>query len=107
MTATLEARRRSGGGLWPLLVLHLGVPKQPKPLMGGNEAFKVLATIRVRRGRTPGQHHLQDPKEILRDFEIPLIARMVEGNEDLVRKAARMAWCGRPASPAFRARRTV
>jgi hypothetical protein len=54
----------------------------PQPLVGRDQAFHVAPPCAIGRKRPPGQHHLQDMKKLLRDFEIRLVAGVMESDQD-------------------------
>jgi hypothetical protein len=63
------------------------MPQAPKPLVGSNKAARIAAQVFVGVARRPVDDLLQDPEECFRHLEIPLVASLVERDQDVVGEA--------------------
>jgi len=68
------------------------VTQLPQPFVRRHEAVHVAAAVGAIRKWPAGQHALENPEEVFRNLEIRHVARVVEGNEDFIRKAACVPW---------------
>ena len=63
----------------------------PQALVRRDQAFHVAPAVAVRGQRAARQHHLQDVQKLLGDFEVGLVASVMEGDQDLVRQPPAVA----------------
>src|ERR1700742_3169051 len=63
------------------------MPDLPQPLMGGDQALVDAALHTRRRLGLPHCHEFQDVEQFPCDPDVPLVACVVEGDEDLVGEA--------------------
>jgi hypothetical protein len=62
------------------------VAQHPKPFMRGDKAFNAFSAIGIRTRSRAFQHFFENDQKIIRDLKIGLIAGMVEGDQNLIRK---------------------
>ena len=67
------------------LLVALGMPQQPEAFMGSDQALHVTASAGLMGQRLARHHDFQRPKQGICDIEIRDVARLVEGDQDLVR----------------------
>jgi short-subunit dehydrogenase len=83
---------RPPNGEWSVLgKILFRVPKMPKPLMSGDQAFNAFAAVGIRRDGPAGQHCFKNVEKLLADFIVALVARMMKGDEYFIRQAAAIA----------------
>ena len=58
--------------------------KVPESLMRGDQGIRIAASIVDLCQWRPCQHHPEDVQQLLRNFEIALIAGVMERDQDLV-----------------------
>ena len=63
----------------------------PKPLMRGDEAFHVAPAAGIGAEGAAVQHHFKHMQNLLGDFEVALIASVMEGDKNLIGQAAAIA----------------
>lgn len=63
----------------------------PKPLMRGDKAFHVAPAAGIRAEGAAVQHHFKHMQNLLGDFEVALIASVMEGDKNLIGQAAAVA----------------
>ena len=66
----------------------------PEPLMRGDQTLHVLPARPIRCERLARQHHFQNAQQLVGNLKIPLVACLVERDEDLVRQPTRVAYRG-------------
>ncbi len=64
-----------------------GLPRMPKPLVRSHQAAQVPLSRHLPRSGWPGHDSLKEHQKATGDFEIRLIARVVESDEKLIREA--------------------
>jgi hypothetical protein len=64
----------------------------PKPLVCRDQAFLPTAVHAAREVRRSLKHELQHFQQWPRDLDVALIARLMKGDQDLIREAPRVAW---------------
>jgi hypothetical protein len=69
---------------WIALAFRSRLPQVPQTLMRSDQAFHVPPPRAAWREGPTRQHHFQNVQQLLGDLEISLIARMMEGYQDLV-----------------------
>src|ERR1700677_2367697 len=74
------------GGASRSVLRQLWMPQRPKPLVRCDQAF-LGPTISPRQAARPLGHKFEHRQQGNRDFDVPLIAGMMEGDQDLVGKA--------------------
>jgi hypothetical protein len=71
----------------------VGVVTQiPQSFMRRDQALGIPTARSVGHQGPPRDHHFEKPEQLLRDLEIPLIARTMECDEDLIGQPASVAW---------------
>jgi len=58
----------------------------PQPLVGGDKALHTAAPVTITLRRPPGEHKLQNTNQVLRNFQIFSIARVMKRYQNLIRK---------------------
>jgi hypothetical protein len=82
VTLVDPAARAPSGESW--------VPDMPKPFMSGDQAFFGAAISAVWQTGRSVRHELQNIEQLFGDVDLPLIAGVMEGDQDFVGKAPRI-----------------
>src|SRR5271163_4285218 len=76
-----------------LVLFRIRMSQMPKTLVRRNQAFHIPPARAVRCKGSPGQHHFQDVKQLLRHLEIALITGMMKSDQYFVGQAPAIARC--------------
>jgi hypothetical protein len=92
---SVAGRETTPPGLaWPIrtsTATDIRMPQKPESRMRRDQTFRISPPVATRSLRRARQHHFQDAQESLGDLKVPLVARLMKRDQDLIRQASGVA----------------